>query len=95
LRRELWCCFKPSLFAQAAIHAKKKMQRKPQMHIQEKVNLVKLERTLNREQQRGAKLNDQINKLLKHLLKKKVQPPKPKVKVFRSQRPWAEDPLTK
>ncbi len=80
---------------QAAIVAKKKMERQPQRHIEERVSLVKVERTLNREQIRGAALNEQINKVLRHLLKQKVEPPKPQVKVPRSERPWMEDPLAK
>ena len=81
--------------SQHAIKAKQKMRRVPQRHIEEKVTLVKLERTLNQEQTRGARLNEQLNKLLRYLAKKKLEPPKPRVKVYRSARPWQEDPLTK
>ena len=71
------------------------MARKPERHIQERVTLVMLERKLVKEQNRGKAMNNKLNALLKHLLKKKMNPNPPKVKVYRSERPWREEPLTK
>ncbi len=57
------------------------------------MNLINLERVLQGEQKRGARMNDQLNAIMKHLLKKQTNPPQPRPKVVRSERPWREDPL--